>query len=368
MYIDNEKSELVDNYIDNVNTESNADNVDIKAGNIIDNESENTNIDSNNAEDKKSSEVYPVEVVELSEKSGIPCERLQSIVTDFGSLNNFRKIYIKFLLTWEPYKQENLFTLNASEVNNVYIHQIFGNVDRFNAFKKHVWYLAKIGKIVTFFDLNEEGFIPAEENLALAYIVGLEEVLGRFFNQRELENRKKSLTQEEKDILNDLIMLNGKRTMAEINKSGQEVCISKERAMKIKDLAITKIMRENALKVWDLGRNNTRRKRFIQKYFEQKDIFITSESFVLDDVLKRDLERILGVDFENLVNSEEIVSEEDVSRVLDSELKELIVTLQTAYDELNVLDNNQENMLEPNRFNIGAEEKPMKADFGGIEF
>ncbi len=338
-------------------------NIDIEKSELTDNNTDNSNIES-----KKSSTIYPAEVIELSEKSGIPCEKLQSIVLDFGSLDNFRKIYVKFLLTWEPYKQENLLTLNASEVNNVYVHQIFGNIDRFNAFKNHVWYLFKIGKIVTFFDLNEEGFIPAEENLALAYIVGIEEVLGTFFSQKELENRKKLLSKEENRVFNDIIALHGKKKMAEYNERSQDASFTESRFVQIRDTAITKIMRENALKIWDLGRNNTRRKRFIQRYFEQKDIFITSESFILDDVLKRDLLRILGVDFEKLINSEEIVSEQDVTRVLDAELKELIVTLQTAYDELNVLENTQESILEPNRFNFGAEEKPLKADFGGIEF
>lgn len=306
------------------------------------------------------------EINELSEKSGIPSDRLQSIVTDFGSLDNFRKIYIKFLLTWEPYRQENLFTLNRSDVENVYIYQIFGNIERFNSFKDHVWYLAKLGKIVTFFDLNEKGFIPTEENLALAYIVGIEEVLGTFFNQKELENRRKLLSKEENNVLNDLIALNGKKKMAEYNEYSQDSGITKARFMQIRESAINKVMRENAFKIWNLGRNNTRRKRFIQRYFEQKDIFITSESFVLDDVLERDLQRILGVDFEELLNGREIVSEEEVARVLDAELKELIVTLQTAYDELNVLENIQENVIGPTDFD--TEEKPLQADFGGIEF
>ena len=269
---------------------------------------------------------YKTEIEELSEKTGIDAGRLNKIVFDFGSIDNFRKVYIKFMKTWKVWENENVFGLNQFETGEEYAIQTFGSLKKFKSFKQHFRYLAKMNKVITFFDLNEEGFVPAEENRTLAYIVGLEYVLGLFFDGKAVEMATKNFTAQESNLLNELLENKGKKSFGDIAK---EKNLTRTRIMQIKNKAAMKILKQVDNPVWSTKKSDIRRRRFIEKYFESKDIFITQESFDLSEDLKQELLRIIGVDFEkedNLpLNSEE----------LSAELGELIEDLHLAYQELN---------------------------------
>lgn len=295
---------------------------------------------------------YTREIEELSKKSGIEAERLHKIMLDFGSLKNFRKIYVKFMLTWEPFREENPLSLNKKDLDNKYIRSVFGSIDRFKAFKKHFMYLTKTNKLVTFFDLDEEGFVPDDNSRALSYIVGIDSILGSYYNKAELKERYKKFTEKETKIINDLIESKSEKSL---NDFSEELGVSRTRIAEIRDNAIAKMTFPVPKPVWFFGKNNFRRKRFIERYFKSKDIFITEDSYVLEDDLKQDLFRILGIEYENL--SEMTCTDDEISKTLDMELSEMIMDLQRAYDELGSIEQEETHTTIKSKENVKKKNK-----------
>ena len=265
------------------------------------------------------------ELEELSEQTGIEVDRFIKINEEFGSLKNFKKIYIKFMSSWKTWKRGDLFSFDFVKGNMENIQKIFGGVELFYAFREHLMYFIKNNMIVTSFNINGS-FVPKDEDRKLTQYMDFEDYFGIFFDETAMEEGKKKLLDSEVEVLSAITVPDRKVSMVEVAK---ERGVSKTRVIEIRKRAIKKLLNSKP-PIWFYGKSDIRRKRFIATYFKHKDIFVTQDSYEISEELRRELLEIIGYDFDKKVQENGEVDAE----ALNAELRELIVGIKLAYEEL----------------------------------
>ena len=225
------------------------------------------------------------EVEELSKNTGIDIEILEQIIEEFGILNTFRKIYINYMA--EYYK----YFLESGELNESYIIENFGSLEKYNIFMAIYNKLAKNGQVVTCFDLEKPGFLADSKGRRLAHIIEGEYVPGYFFDKNEYKIAQLRLSAKEVSVLEDLVGEDGQGLLDK--DIAVKLKLTRSRIGQIKVEAAKKVRNSYKKRTFNISINQEKRAEFIRCYFEEKDIFVTSESFVLSEKLEGELLQIV---------------------------------------------------------------------------
>lgn len=308
---------------------------------------------------------YTEGIDEISKNAGISITFLKDIQKNFGSIQNFRDIYIKMLLNYIYWSQTPTERANKLALPEEYPYEIFDSITSFSDFIETYNALAKENKIVRAFDLDQDSLVA---NKAVEDIVDKAEGVyvsgGILSSNRIVEELAFYLTPRQIDFIKANIRtgghLNNVALGRELNTTSEAVRQVSDKAYKriasqdnrvistksifiihqedkdrVIDLDLNKVTQSG--KVLYLGIPEEKRKEFIKTYFAEKDIFVTEDTYNMPLELREKLLDTISSRIEKHRVNGEISSsnaeDEDID-LMDARLLESFNNLYNAYNEL----------------------------------
>ena len=222
------------------------------------------------------------DIQELSQKSGIEIKLLNKINSEFGSIDEFREIYIELLINFKYWQRDLKKFKGLTEEETKYIESIFGSIEKYLVFKEIFNELANSGKIITSFDIRGGAFIASKKDSRLAYLLDGEQTAGKILDRFSIDTLLANLLEREKERIEELTS-DSKKVPRRIMATKYNISI--ERVRQIEAEAMKKLLAADGSKAILAQITPERRREFIERYFIEKDIFITPESFILDHKL-----------------------------------------------------------------------------------
>ena len=256
---------------------------------------------------------YKSEIENIAEKYIVDINVLNQILTEFNSIENFKKIYIDFIINYKEYTSmwsNNTFLGNRKDEEKII--QVFGGLENYKKFISIFEKLNKEGYIITFFDLNEPDFVAIEEIRKLAYLVSDDEIIGNFFENDTLKSIMAAFSKNEFKILTETITAEKKKTLRAY---AEELNISKTRVREIREHTLKKL-RKSSYEIWVCKLSKESKAAFIEKYFEKNSIFVLKEPIELGENSKRYLIKLLEKEYfsQKEVEEQNEQRREDVKR------------------------------------------------------
>lgn len=240
------------------------------------------------------------EVTVLSQKTGIEENELKNIIKEFGSLNRFRDLYIQSMIDSLDILGFARLSEKMLEKNKDYLEKTFGGVEKFRIFNNIIRDLIQREKIVACFDISKPGFIADRRENSFVETILESYGSGLLVNGAAMESAKDILSDREKYIFDRFIGAEEKGILDSISK---EYGFSRTRIQQIRDDIRRKINHPFIRRMWNINLSEDNRVEFLKEYFDAKDIFITEESFDLDDLTKINLLSILQNDFNKTIGN-----------------------------------------------------------------
>jgi len=247
-------------------------------------------------------------IKELSEKYDIEIEDLQKIIIDFGSVEVFREVYKQYMY-FQVFDVENSTEEQANKYIEMLPSQSYMSVDEKLIFDDHMegqleYYIRKLGKkIVKRFDLREsdigcsDGVYDSLQKTIFGKItMGL--IIDGETEKIIFEKAFKNLSEREADVLRKRFGLEegewGKQHTLEQVASIYQV--NRERIRQIEAKALRRLRHPSVnreLKKLLFNEIDYESKiRFIEIFFENHDVFYSSEVHELDENTKKELKEI----------------------------------------------------------------------------
>lgn len=231
------------------------------------------------------------DIKELSEKTGIPEQKFIEIICAFGSIDAFRKLYIELMKNSVFWKNgQPIF--NESFKDNTFLSAFFVSQKQYEIFVEFYKYLEKNEKIVTCFDLSEHNFLARRHSKNFIMTIEDDFVSGKFINEAGLAKfLKDKLTLKELEAI--LTVISQKDSVSIKGIAKEKIQVSPQRVYQLLKTARNKLKTPDRAESFYEDIDAIQKINFIETYFKYKDIFITLESFEMDNELRNS---ILNVD------------------------------------------------------------------------
>jgi len=261
------------------------------------------------------------ETIELSKKTGLSIEEINVIIKNFGSVEEFRRVYIDLMKNSILWTNAQMLQTGTFEKNR-FLSSFFKSEKQYESFMKLYKYFIKREKLVTCFDLSKPNFLPSGQTRNIVMAMDEDFITVQFINEDLLMQYVKEALKPNEMVVLQSVIGQGRKTKTEIAK--EELNVSTQRVSQLYQNALAKIGKEGAAAPFYEDVDSMRKICFIDKYFEYKDIFITLDSFEVSEEMR---DALLGAD-------SDIKQEYSKQNETDVTLKKAIKDLDEVYKEL----------------------------------